>query len=65
AEVEAAADAPAASVRITQPADGTLLAGNSVTVVMEVENLEIVPAGNMNPGTGHHHLIVDADIESW
>ncbi len=48
------------SVRIVEPADGAMVAeGSSVTVVLEVSGLTIAPAGTMDPGTGHHHLIVD------
>jgi hypothetical protein len=48
------------SVRITQPADGGRVAGGSVLVTLEVSGLTIAPAGTMDPGTGHHHLMVDA-----
>ena len=58
--------APAASgpaVRITQPADGSTVAGGSVLVMLEVSGgLTIAPAGTMDPGTGHHHLVVDAAV---
>ncbi len=48
------------SVRIVEPADGAMVAeGSSVTVVLEVSGLTIAPAGTMDPGTGHHHLMVD------
>ena len=52
-----------ARVTITQPADGAVVDAGPVLFVMETENLEIVEAGNMNPGTGHHHLVVDGDID--
>jgi len=51
-----------ASVRITQPASGARVAGGSVLVTLEVSGLTIAPAGTMEPGTGHHHLVVDADL---
>jgi hypothetical protein len=50
------------SVRISQPAAGARVAGGSVLVVLEVSGLTIAPAGTMEPGTGHHHLVVDADL---
>ena len=52
-----------ARVTITQPADGAEVDAGPVLFVMETEGLEIVEAGNMNPGTGHHHLVVDGDID--
>ena len=36
--------------------------GGSVRVVFEVENVEIAPAGTMESGTGHHHLLVNTDL---
>ncbi len=50
-------------VAIVQPADGDEVAAGPVLFVMETEGIEIVQAGNMDPGTGHHHLIVDGDVD--
>ncbi len=47
------------SVRIVEPAEGAMLEGGSVMVTLEVSGLTIAPAGTMDPGTGHHHLVVD------
>ena len=47
------------SVRIAEPADGVMVEGGSVLVTLEVSGLTIAPAGTMEPGTGHHHLVVD------
>jgi hypothetical protein len=33
-----------------------------VVVMLEVSDLLIAPAGTMDAGTGHHHLIVDTDL---
>ena len=64
---EAAPEADAApapgTVTIVEPVDGAELDAGPVIFVMETEGVEIVQAGNMNPGTGHHHLIVDADVD--
>ena len=55
--------APAApSVRIVQPAENGAAQDGSILVVLEVSGLTIAPAGTMEPGTGHHHLVVDADL---
>lgn len=51
------------TVTIVEPADGAELDAGPVLFVMETEGVEIVQAGNMNPGTGHHHLIVNADVD--
>lgn len=60
------ADAAAAPrVRITQPQDGASVPQGPLEVVFEVEGLVIAPAGTMDDGTGHHHLIIDADVLSW
>ena len=57
----ASASAPA-SVRIVQPAAGAMVEGGSVLVTLEVSGLTIAPAGTMEAGTGHHHLVVDAEL---
>lgn len=57
----ASASAPA-SVRIVQPAAGAMVDGGSVLVTLEVSGLTIAPAGTMEAGTGHHHLVVDAAL---
>ena len=62
ADEMATMDDDAMSVRIAEPADGATIEGNSVQVVFEVENVEIVEAGVMDPGTGHHHLLINADL---
>src|SRR5579883_2236785 len=40
--------------------------GDTVTspfkVGFGVDGLTVAPAGTMDPGTGHHHLIIDADL---
>ena len=59
---EAEAAAPA-RVMIVQPAEEAEVDAEPLLVVMETEGIEIVAAGNMDPGTGHHHLIVDADVD--
>lgn len=64
---DAAPEADAAptpgTVTIVQPADGAELEAGPVLVVMETTGLEIVAAGVMDAGTGHHHLIVDGDVD--
>ena len=62
ADEAAAVDEGAMAVHITEPADGSTVEGNTVRVVFEVDNVEIVEAGVMDPGTGHHHLLINADL---
>lgn len=52
---------PAASVSITFPGDGSEIDGPNLTVELST-TVRIVPAGEMLPGTGHHHLYLDADL---
>ena len=53
---------PSMAVRLVEPADGAVIDGSSVSIVLEVEGLEIVPAGTIQPRSGHHHLLVNTDL---
>jgi len=48
-----------ASVFIVSPKDGATV-GQDVTVKFGVKGIEIKPAGDATPNTGHHHLLIDA-----
>lgn len=61
-EAPSTAEAPIGTVVILEPAEGSEVAGPSVTVRLDVSGFPIVPAGDMTPGTGHHHLYLDADL---
>ena len=56
-----AAEASAGTVTIITPMDGALINGSTVTVTLS-STVEIVPAGEMTQGTGHHHLYLDEDL---
>ena len=56
----ACSDSP--SVQIVLPAEGPFEEGSSVMVTLEVSGLTIAPAGTTDPGTGHHHLMIDRDL---
>jgi hypothetical protein len=58
----AAAPAAPRSVTILEPAEGAEITGSSVQVRLAVTGVPIVPAGDLTPGTGHHHLYLDAEI---
>lgn len=47
-----------AKVVITEPKDGATVS-STFTVKMTVEGMKIATAGTNEPGTGHHHLIID------
>ena len=51
-----------ASVQIVLPAEGPFEEGSSVMVTLEVSGLTIASAGTTDPGTGHHHLMIDRDL---
>jgi len=54
--------APAdARLYFVSPADGAVLE-SPVRVEFGLENMDVVPAGTMQPMAGHHHVIVDADL---
>ena len=60
---QAAAPAPEADtprVYIISPADGATVS-SPVTVTFGIENFAVAPAGTFEPGSGHHHLLVDTD----
>ena len=52
------------SVTILEPANGTTVTGPNIVVRLSTTGVPIVPAGDLTPGTGHHHLYLDADVES-
>ena len=54
--------APIGTVTIVAPANGSTVTGPNVTVRLAVTGVPILPAGDMTPGTGHHHLYLDADL---
>src|SRR3569833_4296015 len=58
----AATSAPTdAKVYIISPADGAKRTG-PVTVRFGLSGMGVAPAGVDHPNTGHHHLLIDADV---
>jgi hypothetical protein len=51
----------AGSVTIVTPMNGVLINGNEISVNLS-STVDILPAGDMTPGTGHHHLYLNADL---
>ena len=53
---------PIGTVTIVEPVYSADIMGTSVTVELTVAGFPIVEAGDMTPGTGHHHLFLDAEV---
>jgi len=61
AQVPRTASPEGAQLYFISPQDGETLSGK-VTVRFGLIGMGVAPAGVANPGTGHHHLIVDAPL---
>jgi hypothetical protein len=46
-------------VYFVEPKNGAIV-GQEFKVVMGVRGMEVKPAGEIAPGSGHHHLLIDA-----
>jgi hypothetical protein len=58
------APGPEAAVEILSPADGDSVS-LPLTIRLGAAGVEVVPAtGQVEPGKGHHHLILDGDVPS-
>lgn len=61
---EAATQAPSADnprVYIESPANGATVS-SPVIVKFGIDDFELAPAGTFEPGTGHHHLLIDTEL---
>jgi hypothetical protein len=47
---------------IIWPADGQVIAGGKFWLRMGLTDAGVAPAGVDKPNTGHHHVIIDADL---
>lgn len=52
-----------AKLYIISPADGATVS-SPVTIRFGLQGMGVAPAGVASPNTGHHHLIVDAEVPS-
>lgn len=50
-----------ARVFFITPADGTTV-GSPVSIEFGIEGMAVVKAGNMQPQSGHHHLLIDTGL---
>jgi hypothetical protein len=58
----APAPAAMATARILEPAEGAELPAGPVRIVLAADNIQIVPAGDERPNSGHHHLFLNTPI---
>lgn len=49
-------------MEIVEPADGAVVNGRDVRVVLAATGIEIAPANEERSGTAHHHLFIDRTI---
>lgn len=64
ATMDSAPDAPDVSINrvfIVSPEDGATVT-SPVTVEFGIEGFEVAPAGTYHENTGHHHLLIDAEM---
>ena len=59
-EAEPPAESP--TVRIVQPTEGAAVEGPDLRVILDIGGMQIRPAGDMTPNSGHHHLYLDHDL---
>ena len=52
---------PGARVYVVSPPDGSTVP-RTFTVRFGLSGMGVAPAGVASPGTGHHHLVLDADL---
>jgi hypothetical protein len=63
---EVATPPAGAKVMFLEPSDGATVKGAAkdgkvdVAVKMGVEGMSVVPAGELKPNAGHHHIVIDA-----
>lgn len=60
-EAATASETPGGRVFIVSPVDGATVS-SPVTVAFGLDNFLLAPAGTFEPGTGHHHLLIDTDL---
>ena len=51
----------AARVFFISPADGDTVS-NPINIEFGIEGMDVVKAGNNQPDSGHHHLLIDTDL---
>lgn len=64
ATVTATPSPPGARVFLITPVDGATVS-SPVIVKFGVSGMSIAPAGDLTESTGHHHLLVDAELADY
>lgn len=54
-------ETPKGKVFFSEPKDGAEISG-PVKVVMVMEGMKVIPAGEIVEGTGHHHILINEDF---
>jgi hypothetical protein len=62
AQAENKTPPPGAKVYIIWPKNGQVIKGGAFWLRMGLKNMGIAPAGTVWPKTGHHHVLVDAEL---
>ena len=55
-----AACSPGPQVSFVEPAEGAVVSGE-FKVVMAVQGMQVMPAGEVVENAGHHHLLIDVE----
>ena len=53
-----------AQVFFITPADGEVVR-NPIRLAFGLNGMEVLPAGDKHPGSGHHHLVIDAGLPDF
>ena len=61
AKLARSTSAEGANVFFITPADGATVA-NPISIEFGIAGMDVVKAGNDQPNSGHHHLLIDADL---
>lgn len=51
-----------AAVSFQSPVNGTRINAPFVHIIMNVEGMDVVPAGTDKPNSGHHHLLINKEL---
>lgn len=55
---------PGAEVFFIEPADGATV-NSPVSVKFGISGMQVAPAGDPTPNSGHHHLLIDTRLEDF
>ena len=64
ATIERSTSAPGATVFIISPVNGSTVK-SPLTVKFGISGMEVSPAGQFPDNSGHHHLLIDSELETF